>query len=37
VRARALGVFLDEWEHAHGPFTDEELKKASKDLSITGP
>lgn len=36
VRASVLGVFLEEWEQAHGPFTDEELKKAHLDLSVKG-
>jgi hypothetical protein len=32
-RRAALGAFLKEWEKEHGPFTADELNRASKELS----
>jgi uncharacterized protein (DUF2384 family) len=31
-RAKALGVFLDEWEDKHGALTAAELRRAAQDL-----
>jgi hypothetical protein len=30
--ARALAVFLDEWEREHGPFTSAELERAADEI-----
>jgi hypothetical protein len=37
LRAEALGDLLDEWEAAHGPFTEEELADAAAELRIPTP
>ncbi len=32
THAKALGVFLDEWEQEHGPFSSAELKRAAEEI-----
>ena len=34
LRAEALAEFLNDWEAEHGPFTAEELARASRDLGL---
>ncbi len=34
LRAEALADFLDDWEAEHGPFTAEELAKATAELGL---
>ena len=33
LRADALGKFLDDWEEQHGKLSQEELARATKELS----
>jgi hypothetical protein len=35
LRAEALADFLDGWEAEHGPFTAEELAKATDELGLS--
>ena len=37
LRDEALAEFLDDWEAEHGPFTAEELARASRDLGLPIP
>lgn len=37
LRAEALAQYLDDWERAHGPLTQDELARATADLGLPTP
>jgi hypothetical protein len=37
LRAGALAEYLEDWEKAHGPLTNDELASAAAELGVAAP